>query len=203
MELSKVFIFSFITLGPVKLVVPFTNLTLNANPSLRRAIAFNTFKTSTIVIVILAIVANRLTASWGISQNAVSITGGLILLLWGLESINALRQPVKLPESPEEPGLSLSVFPLTLPHSITPAGIAAVMYFTMTARNWMSIGIIIAILIGVMLLNLFAMLTADRILKSLGGAVTLAVVGVVLYLFQAALAIDVLLTAFERLGLFR
>lgn len=202
MELSKVFIFIFITLGPIKLIVPFVNLTKNADQSLRRAIAFNTFKLSTLIVVILALIANRLTSNWGISQNAVAITGGLVLFLWGLESIHTLRQPIKPPESPEEPGLSLSVFPLTLPHSITPAGIAAIMYFTMTARNWTNIGVIIAILIGVMVLNLIAMLTADKILKSLGGAVTLAIVGVVLYLFQTALAVDVLITAFERLGLF-
>ncbi len=203
MELSKVFIFFFITLGPIKLIVPFFNLTKNADVSLRLAIAYRTFWLSILIVVLLALIANRLTTSWGISQNAVSITGGLVLLLWGLENILALRHPTKPPESPKEPGLDLSVFPLTLPHTITPAGIAAIMYFTMAARDWVGIWSIEALLVSVMVLNLAAMLLSHRILKTPGGAVTLAVVGTVLFLFQTALAVEVLITSFGRLGLFK
>ena len=200
MDLIKTFIFFFITLGPVKLVMPYANLTTNADPLLRRAIAYRTFWLSTLTVVVLTFIANRLTARWDISQNAVAITGGLVLLLWGLDGTTALRRPVAPSNPPAEPSIGLAAFPLTLPHTITPAGIAAVIYFAMTAPNSSSIAALLALLIGTMVLNLLAMLVAGTIHKSTGGVVVLTVAGNVLLLFQAALAIEILIRTFTKLG---
>ena len=195
------FIFFFITLGPIKVILPFLNATANANAHLRNMIALRAFIISTTIVIILAVFGDKFTSNWNISKDSISITGAIILFIWSLNVLLQQLKPQKPPTPPEHPTLDLAALPLTVPVIITPAGIAAILYFTMTAPkdNLSIMGIIIGLLIGVMLLNLMFMLFARPITRIIGGAVTLQVAGSVLAVLQASLAIEILIKSIQRL----
>ncbi len=201
MDEQTVFSFFFITMGPIKLILPFLAATANADWRLRRAIALRTFLISTVVVVVLAIFGDELTSRWGISRAGISITGSVILFVWSLTFLLAESTPPKPSDSPEPPTLEMAAFPLTIPATITPAGVAAILYFTMTSPpgDLKVMAVFISMLVAVMILNLVSMLGARWILKAIGGPVTLRVAGAVLAVLQASLAIEVLIRSIQRL----
>ena len=194
------FTYFFVTLGPVKIIGPFMHATANAGPPVRRAIAVRAFLISTVMVVLLAVAGDALAQRWGISDRSVSIAGGIILLVWSLRSLLGSSNPIGGPKPPEEPTLDLAAIPLTVPVIITPAGVAAILFFTMTTppSDFMAEARIVWLLLIVMTLNLICMLTAKWILRAIGGRMTLQVIGGVLAVMQASLAVEVIIRSVAR-----
>ena len=91
---------------------------------------------------------------------------------------------------------------ITFPIVVTPYGIAALIVVLANSPNAERTGAILLILVGVMLLNLLAMVYARRIM----GGVTvmiLQIVGAVLGVLQVALAIEMILLALRQMNIIK
>ena len=88
---------------------------------------------------------------------------------------------------------------LTFPTVVTPYGIAALIVLLASSHDTSRTTSILAVLIGVMLLNLLAMLFARQIM---GGmlAVALKVLGAVLGVLQVGLATEMFIRGLRQLG---
>ena len=194
-------VFFFITLGPVKVIPAFLHATARADPNLRRAIAWRAFVISTVTVLAIALFGGQLISRWGISDRAIAITGAVILFIWSLHALLEQINPNAHREPPEEPTLELAAIPLTIPAIITPAGVTAILFFTMAAPpgDHRLMAILAGLLIAIMILDLMSMLGARAMLKAMGGPVTLKVAGGVLAVLQATLAIEVLIRNIQKL----
>lgn len=106
---------------------------------------------------------------FGITLPAFQIAGGIMLLILGLEQLDAKRDRVKAEE--EQEGLDsddISVFPLATPLLAGPGAISTVVLYASTAQSWRQLsGLIIAIAVTIAAANL--MLTvAPSVFKLLG-----------------------------------
>lgn len=88
---------------------------------------------------------------------------------------------------------------VAFPVVVTPYGIAAVIALLVNSHDAARTAGILAILVGVMVLNLLAMLYVRRIM---GGVIVLAlqIVGAVLGVLQVALAVQIILRGLHDLG---
>lgn len=200
--LGKIFTFFFLTLGPKAVIAPFANSTAAMDASGRRKVAVATTAISLLAVVIAATIGVRVLNKWGISTGALLVAAGVILFLVALESI---RNQFEVPDGAEStPMTDVSVrqlgFKLAFPYVVSPYGVAVVVLVLTTRPETVPVMPILAMLGGIMLLNLAVMLNALRIATSPYVAPLMAVVGSVLAVLQAALGVQAVLAGLALAG---
>jgi multiple antibiotic resistance protein len=198
---AEIFTLFFVTLGPLKILGPFAQRTHDLDVAAMRKVALWAFVIATIAIVVGSLVGNALAANWHIEISALMIAAGLIFLLVALRQLleqyeppHAGVAPPPLPPTPMSAALRL-LFPIVL----TPYGIAAVIVLLANSHDEQRSLMIIALLVGVMVLNLLAMLFARKILTGVT-MIVLQVLGAVLGVLQAGLAVEFILAGLRGLG---
>ena len=141
--------------------------------------------------------------NWRVSVPAIMIAGSLILFRQAFQMI--MEPPTAPAGSPPTdvqppPSLALAQFPLAIPALVTAPGITAIVAFMAIAEgDWSQKGLVIALLLVIMALNLLALLNVGVIFQYVSPTVLL-VVGWVMAVLQAALAAQYLVNALMRLG---
>ncbi|NET82387.1 MAG: MarC family protein [Moorea sp. SIO1F2] len=191
----NILIIFLLTVGPLKLIVPFVKLTANADPALRRQLALRGFGISTLVIFAVALLCKNVLKSWQIDLSAMLIATGIILFLVALRTVLAqYNTPTTKDATPVNPSLKLTINPLVFPSILTPYGIAVVVTMSaMFGRMAIAPGSMFLLLLLVMVLNLGVMLVAHPLLNLIK-PVTLRVLGFVFGVMQVALGLDMILT---------
>ena len=200
--LGKIFTFFFLTLGPKAVIAPFARSTAALDASSRRKVALTTTGISLLAVVIAATIGVRVLNNWGISTGALLVAAGIILFLVALESI---RSQYEVPDGAESkptgkaPVRQLG-FKLAFPYVVSPYGVAVVILVLTSRPETVPMMPILAMLGGIMLLNLVVMLNAQRIAASPYIAPLMAVVGSVLAVLQAALGVQAVLVGLALAG---
>jgi small neutral amino acid transporter SnatA (MarC family) len=199
--LGVVFVLLFITLGPFKILGPFMQLTRDLDEGKMKQIAVRAFVLAVIAVVVGGFAGRILVEKWQISIAALTLAGGLIFLLVGLRLVLEQYQPVHAAPAPLPEAPMAAALRVAFPTVVTPYGIAAVIALLVNSPDAARTASIFAILIGVMVFNLLAMLYARRIM---GGVIVLAlqIVGAVLGVLQVALAMQMILRGLHDLGVF-
>jgi multiple antibiotic resistance protein len=194
----------FLTLGPLKAIAPFAQLTQGTDPAFRRAVAWRATAIATLIVLAVALLGDLVLENWHVSVAAVVITGSIILFCQALQLI---MQPLAAASSPtpqdagqSPPTLEIASFPLAIPVLVTAPGIAAIAGFIAIAGgDWTQKGIVFAALLVIMGLNLVTLLNIEVILKH-GSPLVQRVFGWVLAVLQAALAVQYIINGLVRLG---
>ena len=200
--LGKIFTFFFLTLGPKAVIAPFASGTAALDASSRRKVALTTTGISLLAVVIAATIGVRVLNNWGVSTGALLVAAGIILFLVALESI---RSQYEVPgEAESAPAVKASVrqlgFKLAFPYVVSPYGVAVVILVLTSRPETVPMMPILAMLGGIMLLNLVVMLNAARIATSPYIAPLMATVGSVLAVLQAALGVQAVLVGLALAG---
>jgi multiple antibiotic resistance protein len=202
-SIPDAFIIFFLTLGPLKAIGPFAQTTRGADPILRRTLAWRATLIATVIVLAVALVGAMILKNWRVSVPAIMIAGSLILFRQAFQMI--MEPPTAPAGSPPKdvqppPSLALAQFPLAIPALVTAPGITAIVAFMAIAEgDWTQKGLIIALLLVIMALNLLALLNVGVIFQYVSPTVLL-VVGWVMAVLQAALAAQYLVNAVMRLG---
>lgn len=201
-DLSQVFVLFFVMLGPIKIIAPFAAMTKGAEEGLSRKLAVRAFAIASATTLLAAAIGRAILENWHVSLGALLIAGGVILFLVALRQV--LQQYAPAPEAEAahqpEPVLAAMAIRLAFPTIVTPYGIAAVIILLSVSPNaGYAIGVAAA-LIGVMVLNLLAMLYARKILKVIG-IMPLQIVGTVLSVMQVALGVQMILGGLRMIGI--
>ena len=198
---AEIFTIFFITIGPLKIFGPFVQRTHGLDDATVRQIAVRAFLMATVSAIAGGFLGAALLANWHISVGAMIIAGGLVFLLVGLRQLLEQYEPPHAPD-PNIPPLPASptaaALKLLFPIVLTPFGIAAVIVLLALSTESGRTGIIVAMAVAVMLLNLIAMLFARRILVG-ATIVILQILGAVLGILQSGLAIQIILRGFRDL----
>ena len=197
--LGVVFVVLFITLGPIKIFGPFVQLTRDLDEAKVKSIAVRAFALAVIAAVVGGFAGRILVENWRISIAALTLAGGIIFLLVGLRLVLEQYQPVHAAPAPLPEAPMAAALRIAFPTVVTPYGIAAVIALLVNSPDAARTAGILAILIGVMVANLLAMLYARRIM---GGVTVLVlqIVGAVLGVLQVALAVQMILRGLHDLG---
>ena len=77
--ISDALIIFFLTLGPLKAIAPFAQLTQGTDPAFRRAVAWRATAIATIIVFAVALLGALVLENWHVSIAAIVITAGIIL----------------------------------------------------------------------------------------------------------------------------
>jgi multiple antibiotic resistance protein len=193
----------FLTLGPLKAILPFARVTRGTEPAFRRTVAWRAVAIATAIVIGVALLGPFVLTNWHVSPPAIAITCGIILFSQALRIImqtpaavltSANREASQSPAS-----LAIAVFPLAIPAIVTAPGIAALAAIIVLNRDDLAHQtIVVALLLGVMVLNLLTLRNTETILKR-GFAAVLPIVGWVLAVLQASLAVQIVIYSLRAL----
>ena len=190
----------FLTLGPLKALGPFAQATRGTDPALLRTLAWRATAIATAIVIGIALVGAFMLGQWRVSVAAMLVAGSIILFCQSFQLIMA--PPPIQPQGAEPAPLSLALasFPLAVPALVTAPGITAIAAFMAIAgADWTQRGIVIALLLLIMALNLIALLKV-RLIFQYVSPTFLMVLGWVMAVLQAALAVQYLFNGLVRVG---
>jgi len=213
-SLGKVFTFLFLMIGPLKVIGPFAQMTAGCDRASKRRLAFQGTAIAALGALAAVTLGTRLLDKWSVSFGALLLTAGIVLFLVALDVVmrqyshesgenaaNASASPSP-PPPPARPPSGLAFSPLAFPTIITPYGVAVlILLVTMRAGQPAVVAEIIGIAAAVLLLDLGAMLSADRILTTPAVRPTLGILGSVLSVLQVALGVQAIVDSLRLLGL--
>jgi len=190
---------SFMLLGPVKLIPTFAQVTRGRDGKFQGALALRTVLITAVIVALVAVVGESIVQKYHISIDGVRIAGGLVLLLAALNTIFGKAVPVAGGENASL--IQLAISPLATPIIVPPAGVAAILIFTMLEPEYpgmkLAVGLALAI---ILMLNFLVMFFNSWILKIPGLMPALQLLGAVLVFMQVALAIETILAALRHLA---
>ncbi|HEX5075780.1 MAG TPA: MarC family protein [Gemmatimonadaceae bacterium] len=206
---GKVFTFLFVMIGPLKVIGPFAKMTAGWDRGVKRRLAFQAIVIAAIGAFAAATIGSSLLQKWGISLGALLLTTGIVLFLVAMRVVMEQYEPhVQAAETGDRSAVAqpasataLAFSPLAFPTIITPYG-AALLILLMSLRSGQTAVVVKigAITVLVLVLDLVAMLTADRILTTPAVRPALGILGSVLSVLQVALGAQAIIEALRLLG---
>lgn len=195
-----IFLLLLIGVGPKIALVPYLEVTAGMDPATKARVTRTMLTTAGVVALILIVLGELLRKLLHFSTGALSIAGGIILLIIAVAMI---RGPGKAETEHRDAGQSdptrLAVFPLAVPYLLNPVGIVVLVTLSADAT---SIGLLVAVvgvLAVVLALDIVVFRFANRVSEHLDASrmlVTEKVFGVLL----AALAVQLALNGLADVG---
>lgn len=198
-SLGQMFTFFFLMLGPIKILGPFVQITRKADAALTHRIAIRAFLYSCAALVLAAVIGEEFLRKFNIPVPVLAIAAGIILFLVALRAV--LEQFDMDPDATPtqyEPDMRYAASPLAFPTIVTPYGVATVIVCMALTPDYLNKVGIYSVLLGLMVLNLVAMLFARPILKYL--QMPLMVFGTVIGIIQVALGLSITLRGLQNAG---
>lgn len=193
-SLGQIFTFFFLMLGPLKIIAPFAKLTAACEDSERRTLAVRGTAIATITVLAASFLGTLFLNKWNVSPGALAIAGGLLFLLTALPIV--LSPYTAQPAKGDAPAVAIpaaapplgALLRQLVPEIVSPYGIATViLVLTLMPDSELAV---IGMLVGIMVLDLLAMIFAHPILKLL--AFPLQIVGTILGVLQIAFAVQMM-----------
>ncbi|KQZ04072.1 hypothetical protein ASD21_19915 [Caulobacter sp. Root1455] len=196
-NLGFIFAIFFLTLGPLKLIPTFYGVTQGLDRKTRIGLALKSAALAFAILVAAAVVGSTLATNWRISREALTITGGFLLMIGSLKILSSVLAPPAPPEAPPagsaaQRSLSVVISPLAIPGIITPWGVVALLLFVGVAEDQNRLGGVAVALVVIMLLNIVGMIFAGPVMRTVG-LPAMSVLGWVFSILQAALGVTFML----------
>jgi multiple antibiotic resistance protein len=196
----KIFVLLFLMLGPIKILLPFVEMTRDTDAAFQRRLATRAILFSAAALTLAGLVGRSMLDNFNIPAPVLALTGGLVLFLVALQTVLHQFTGAAAPKpNAAAPGLHLAFSPLAYPTIVTPYGIAAVIVFVALAQDDLTLKLMVAeVIAAILILDWLAMLFANAILKWMG--TVLQVFAVVLGVTQIALGLNVILQSLSLIG---
>jgi multiple antibiotic resistance protein len=195
----------FFLVDPIAAVPTFLIITANAGTEHRRQMARRAAWTCFAVLCGFAIAGTLIFKLFGITLPAFKIAGGLILLLIGMEMVQARRSQTKETRTETEEGMEkedVGIIPLGVPMLAGPGSISTVMVLMSGAPAWWyAIPIFIAIAITAVS-SYWTLAAADRV-RVYMGETGIRILTRMMGLLLTAIAIQFMLNGLTDIGLIK
>ncbi len=202
----EIFVLLAATTNAMKAAIVSLAMTKNADAALKRAIAFRAVLISTVVCILFALAGAAILGGLKISVEALLIAGGVILFVFALNMVLSEEKEASADAPMPAPSMDIAAMPLSVPLMASPQGLVAIVAIEATLNQGMTmaaitdVGILVGIILIIMAINLGMMLGAERIFAKISPAflkVVMRIVGLLL----CALAVQLMITGFDGLGL--
>lgn len=203
------FVTLFVVIDPPGCAPIFASLTSGASNHQRRVMALRSTMIATVLLLIFALVGEKLLDTLGISLDAFRIAGGIMVFLIALEMVFEKRterregraEEISKKAAEEHREIEdISVFPMAIPMIAGPGSIATTMLLVSRSHGYEQTLVVIAALLSVLALTLIALFAAGPIMRVLGPkleAMITRVLGVLLAALAAQFVIDGITAAFH------
>lgn len=195
----------FATIAPLDVAAMFAALTPTASSQLRRSMAVRGTIVSATILLVFALFGEVVLNTLGISLAALKVSGGILLLLIGIDMVFARPSggTSTTQEEVDEAIVShdISVFPLATPIIAGPGAMgAAILLMANTHGQLLSQVAVIIALLAVLLITLILLLLANR-MQQLLGVTGLNVISRILGVLLTALAVQFMFDGIAQSGL--
>jgi multiple antibiotic resistance protein len=196
----------FATVGPIDVAAVFAILTREASGKIRRSMAIRSSLIAGGILFLFALTGESLLAGFGISLAALRTSGGILLLLIGIEMVFARPSGATTTtrEETEEAStrMDISVFPLATPLIAGPGTIgAAILLMANTEKVIIHQLIVLSSLFVILLITFCLMLGASKIQK-LFGITGMNVISRIFGILLSALAVQFIFDGIKQSGIF-
>ena len=195
-----VFLIIFIGMGPVKVLPLYIAATKDASPELQRKVARKAIMTAVVVGIVLLVAGVVFMKLLHFSRGALTIAGGLILLILALNIVLSPAQKEDHDAAPDEATLmSMAVYPLGIPMLLNPIGIVALTVFSAEAQTVVDLAVLLGMLLVVAVIDYGTFLASHRLDNWLTHE-RILVMEKVLGILLAALAVQLILNGLADVG---
>lgn len=204
----------FALVDPIGNAAIFASLAGHRSPASQRKIAFKATAVATVLLLVFMFVGEWLLRYLGISLAAMRTSGGILLLIMGIDMVFAMHTGGTSTTDEEEDEAQqraderedISVFPMAMPLIAGSGSISAVILLRANAQNaageaWQNELATVGALLAVMLVTLVSLLAASQ-LQRLLGKTGLNVITRVLGVILCALAVQFIFDGLAESGLF-
>jgi multiple antibiotic resistance protein len=195
----------FATISPLSVSAMYAALTVTASADERRRMAIRGTLIAATILLGFALLGEYLLSGLGISLAALRISGGILLLLIGIDKVFARSSNGASTSEAEQQEAEIkediSVFPLATPLLAGPGAMGATILLMADVKgNLAHQATVIAAMLAILLLTLLTLLFANKLQKMLG-VTGMHVVGRVMGVLLAALAVQFILDGVAQSGL--
>ncbi len=192
----------FFLVDPFAALPTFLAVTAGVDGVRRKAIARKATLTAWIVLTVFSVAGKYLFQLFGISIAAFEIAGGIILLLIGLDMLEAKRSPTQ--ESSEEAQEAASkadagIVPLGVPMLAGPGSITSVMVLVGQVQVWWQMAAILGSILITAVICYLVLGNSDRVARGLGET-GIRILVRVMGLLLVALAVQYFVNGMADLG---
>jgi multiple antibiotic resistance protein len=199
----------FAILGPTKTIPVFYLATRTADWRAVVALAAKSTTVATLIVLFVALIASGTLLTWRVSNEAVAIAGGLVLVITAVKALTEFGFGEPAPIAPLSDGVAPPrtaawmgrpvLTPLAVPAIVPPIGIMVVLFFAGTALGdpWLQAQLV-GLLLAIMAMNFTAMLFARPIMRIVGVPV-LQVTGWATSALQAGLGVQAIISSLQAL----
>lgn len=194
-----IFLPVFIGMGPLKVLVIYIALTKELSTEQRRKVAQKMVLTATIVAIVLLVAGVVIMKILHFTAGALSIAGGLILLLLALSMVLGTTEKKEHggPVSEAEV-MSMAIYPLAIPLLLNPVGIVTLTVFSAESQGLLQLGTLIIMVLIVAAIDLGVFLISPRLSKN-ASTERIMVTEKLLGIFLAALAVQLIIDGLAEL----
>ena len=195
-----VFLIIFIGMGPVKVLLLYIAATKDSSPELQRKVARKAIMTAAVVGILLLVAGAIFMQILHFSRGALTIAGGIILLLLALSIVLSPAKKEDHEATPDEATLmSMAVYPLGIPMLLNPIGIVALTVFSAEAQKLEDLAVLLGMLLVVAVIDFGVFLVSHRLDNWLTHE-RILVMEKVLGILLAALAVQLILAGMGDVG---
>ena len=198
-QLISAFVTLFVVIDPIGLGPIFIGLTGGLDPAVRRKIALEASLIAFFVLAATTLAGDWLLSRLGISLAAFRIAGGLLLFAIAFEMVFQ-RRVERETDKKGPPGGSIAAFPLAIPLMAGPGALTAMILLAgRLGREPVALTALIAIM-GMMIIACYLVFLSASRMERLLGSQGEAVLGRLLGVLLAALAVQYVADGVKALG---
>ena len=190
----KIFVALLVIVNPLGIIPIFVAMTASNSPSESNVIARVAAQTVAVVLVVSALLGERVLEVFGISIASFKVGGAILLMLNAMAMMQATPSRVKqTPEEAEEATAkaSIAVVPLGIPLLAGPGAMSTMVIYSSQSKALLHLGVVVMIAIAIAVVTWIALRIASRV----GGYMSMTTVNVatrIMGLLLAALAVEIL-----------
>lgn len=197
LEPVAVFLTLLVGMGPVKAAIVYVSETATFTPEVRRRVAIRAVLVAGVVAAFLLLTGFFLAKLLHFTTGALTIAGGLVLLILAIGMILGQGKP-KVEDAPPKDPDALAIYPLGMPLLLNPIGIVALITYS-GSPDLVDIGIVAVAGLIVLVIDLLVFLGLSRVGRINEQYVSVA--EIVLGFLLAALAIQLIVDGAVSMGI--
>jgi len=189
----KIFVALLVIVNPLGIIPIFVAMTASNSPSESNVIARVAAQTVAVVLVVSALLGERVLDIFGISIASFKVGGAILIMLNAMAMMQATPSRVKqTPEEAEEATAkaSIAVVPLGIPLLAGPGAMSTMVIYSSQSKALLHLGVVVMIAIAIAVVTWIALRIASRV----GGYMSMTTVNVatrIMGLLLAALAVEI------------